>query len=97
MNWPKTNPAVPAPAPESIPAVSTPSQRPVPQSVSTATAEGSTPHYTVITHDMLGKGPDKYARLKQAGGLLFMGSFVGAIVFLSAWHNNKSSSNSTGG
>ena len=81
--------------PDSNTEASTSSQRPVPQSVSTATAEGSiTPQYTAVTHDMLDNDPDKYAKVKVAGAALFMVGVVATIVFLGAWHNNG---NSTGG
>lgn len=89
MNWPKANPVVSAPVPDSNTVASTSSQRPATVSVPKTTAEGPTPQYTTITHDMLNKGPDKYAKLKSAGGVLFVGGFIATIVFLSAWHNNK--------
>ena len=68
----------------------------MPQSVSTATAEGSTtPQYTAVTHEMLDNGQAEHTKENVFAGLALLGLVTTAIVVYAAFHHHNT--NSTAG
>ena len=70
----------------------------MPQSVSTALAEGSTtPQYTAVTHEMLDNGQAKHTKGKTIAVLTLVGVVTTAIVVYAFSHHHTNITNSTAG